>query len=174
MWMVIAQIVGIAAVALYLLSFQLKKRWQIISTTGFSYVFFVSQYLMLGAYAGAVMDALSAGSSLLASQKNKPWLRPYAKLAAVGVGALLVIVGGVIAFLRKDPIELLPIFGALLQTVGLWFNREQTIRKFGLVGAPFWLVYNLLAQAYGAAVGTLCVMASIIIALVRYHRKENE
>ena len=166
----IAQIVGIAAVALYLLSFQLKKRGQIIFATCLSYVFYVTQYLMLGAFSGAVLDILSVGSTLLASQKNKPAFRRYAKVAAVGISALIVAAGLVIAYLQKDWIELLPIAGALLQTVGLWFNKEQTIRWFGLAGAPFWLAYNFITQAYGAAIGAALTVVSTVTALIRYHR----
>ena len=71
---------------------------------------------------------------------------------------------------QKNWIELLPIAGALLQTNGLWFNREQTIRKFALAGAPFWVVYNFLSQAYGAAIGSVCSVVSIVVALLRYRK----
>lgn len=172
MWMVLAQIIGLAAVALYLLSFQLKKRGQILFATCLSYIFYVLQYLMLGAYAGAVMDVLSAGSSLLASQKNKEKFQRYAKVAAVGSCLAIAVAGLIIAILRKDPAELLPIGGALLQAGGLWFNKEQTIRWFGLAGAPFWLAYNFVSQAYGAALGAALTIVSTVVALMRYRRKD--
>lgn len=173
MWIVLAQIIGLAAVALYLLSFQLKKRGQILFATCLSYIFYVLQYLMLGAYAGAVMDVLSAGSSLLASQKNKEKFQRYAKVAAVGSCLAITVAGLIIAILRKDPAELLPIGGALLQTLGLWFNKEQTIRWFGLAGAPFWLAYNFVSQAYGAALGAALTIVSTVVALMRYRKKED-
>ena len=174
MWLWMAQAVGVAAVVLYLLSFQLKKRGQIVAVTCGSYVFYVTQYLMLGAFSGAVLDILSGVSSLLAGQKNKPKFRRYAKAVAFGISAVIVAAGLVIAYLQKDWIELLPIAGALLQTVGLWFNKEQTIRKFGLAGAPFWLIYNFISQAYGAALGAALTIVSTVVALIRYHRKGTQ
>ena len=85
--------------------------------------------------------------------------------------AAIAVVGLISAFVQREWIELLPIAGALLQTGGLWCNNEQTIRKFGLCSAPFWLVYNYISQAYGAALGSVIAIVSIIIAMVRYRKK---
>ncbi len=168
MLLIISQVIGITAVALYLLSFQLKRRGQIVGVTCLSYLFYVTQYLMLGAFSGAILDILSAVSSFFAGRKNAPRFRRYAKGTAIAICGSIVAAGLIIAMLRRDWIELLPIAGALLQAGGLWFNNEQTIRKFGLAGAPFWLVYNFLAQAYGAALGAALTIASTLIAMLRY------
>lgn len=168
MVLILSQIIGITAVALYLLSFQLKKRGQIVGVTCLSYLFYVIQYLMLRAFSGAILDILSAGLSFGAGHKNAPRFRRYAKwAAATGLGAI-VAAGLIITFLQRDPIELLPIAGAGLQAGGLWFNKEQTIRWFGLAGAPFWLVYNFMSQAYGAAVGAALTIVSTTVALIRF------
>ncbi|MBQ1967864.1 MAG: YgjV family protein, partial [Clostridia bacterium] len=87
---------------------------------------------------------------------------------------LIVAAGFTIAFIRHDPIELLPIAGALFQTGGLWFEDEQTIRKFGLCSAPFWLIYNYISQAYGAALGSVIAIVSIVTAMVRYRNKGTD
>jgi len=168
---VFAQIVGIAAVALFLLSFQLKKRRQIVLTTCISNCLYVLQYCLLGAFSGAVLDVLSTVSSFFAAKKNAPRFRPYAKVAAIGISVVIAAAGLTLALLQNSWIELLPIAGALFQTVGLWFQNEQTIRKFALAGAPFWLAYNFASQAYGAALGSLLSIVSVLVALLRYRRQ---
>lgn len=173
MLLIVSQIIGIMAVALYLLSFQLKRRSQIVWCTCLSNALYVLQYLLLGAFSGAVMDFLSTVSSFLAGKKNAPWFRRHMKLIAVMNFGLIAVVGIVLAVVQKDPVELLPIAGALLQTGGLWFDNEQTIRKFGLGSAPFWLVYNFISQAYGAALGSVLAICSSVIAMVRYHKKNE-
>ena len=85
----------------------------------------------------------------------------------------MIGVGIVMAFLQRDWIELIPIAGAVFQTVGLWCDDEQTLRKFGLCSAPFWLVYNFISQAYGAAFGSLCAIISIVVSLSRYRRGQD-
>ena len=86
---------------------------------------------------------------------------------------IIAAVGLTSALLQRDPIELIPVAGALLQTGGLWFDDEQTIRKFGLGSAPFWLVYNFISQAYGAALGSVLAICSSIIAMMRYRKQKN-
>ena len=166
-----AQIVGIAAVALFLLSFQLKKRIQIVLATCVSNCLYVLQYCLLGAFSGAVLDVLSTVSSFFAAKKNAPRFRPYAKAAAIGISAVIAAAGLALALIQRRGIELLPIAGALFQTVGLWFQNEQTIRKFALAGAPFWLAYNFFSQAYGAALGSLLSIVSILAALLRCRKQ---
>ena len=173
MVLIVSQVIGVAAVALYLLSFQLKKRRHIAWVTCLSYVLYVLQYALLGAFSGAILDTISAASSFFAAKKNEPRFRRHATWVAAVIFSLIVAAGLVLAMVRRNWVELLPIAGALLQAGGLWFNNEQTIRKCGLLGAPFWLVYNFLSQAYGASLGSLLTIVSTAVALVRY-RKQNE
>ena len=55
-----AQIVGIIAVSTFLLSYQLKKRKNIIMMNATSSVLYVLQYILLGAFEGAALDIMSA------------------------------------------------------------------------------------------------------------------
>lgn len=174
MLLIVSQIIGVGAVALYLLSFQLKKRRQIVWCTCLSNALYVLQYILLGAFSGAVMDFLSTLSSFFAGKKNTPQFKRHNKLIAILSCGLIVAAGVTPAVIRKDPVELLPIAGALFQTGGLWFENEQTIRKFGLAGAPFWLIYNFISQAYGAALGSVLAICSVVIAMVRYRKKRED
>ncbi len=174
MLLIISQIIGLGAVGLYLLSFQLKKRRQIVWVTCLSNGLYVLQYILLGAFSGAIMDFLSTLSSFFAGKKAAPWFIRYNKLIAVLSFAMITAAGITLSVVRKDPVELIPVAGALLQTVGLWFEDEQTIRKFGLASAPFWLVYNFISQAYGAALGSVLAICSSLIAILRYRKKRRE
>lgn len=170
--LIISQIIGVAAVALYLLSYQLKKRKHIVWVTCISNALYVTQYILLGAFSGAVMDFMSTVSSFFAAKKNDvPFVRHKKWLTAVNMLAI-ALVGLTSAFLQGEWLELLPIAGALFQTGGLWCDDEQTIRKFGLLSAPFWLVYNFLSQAYGAAIGSVFAIVSVSVAMVRYRKKK--
>ncbi len=178
MVLIVSQIIGICAVGLYLLSYQLKKRSHIVWVTCISNALYVLQYILLGAFSGAIMDTLSMAGSFLAGKKNSPRLSAYTKwLAAVSL-AVITVTGIVIAVVQRDPVELIPILGAVFQTGGLWCEDEQKIRRYGLCSAPFWLVYNFLSQAYGAAFGSVLAIVSASTALIRYRKakltyKEN-
>lgn len=171
MLVVASQIIGFAAVGLYLLSYQLKKRTQIVWVTCISNALYVLQYLLLGAFSGAVMDIMSTVSSFLAAKKNEAPFSRHVRLLVWSNMLIIAAVGLVSACIQGEWIELLPIAGALLQTGGLWCDNEQTIRKFGLCSAPFWLVYNYISHAYGPALGSLIAIISIIISMIRYRKK---
>ena len=173
MILIISQVIGLAAVGLYLLSYQLKKRKQIVWTTCISNTLYVLQYVLLGAFSGAVMDALSTVGSFFAGKKHSPALKAYTKWIAAANLVVITVAGLSIAIVQRDPIELLPIAGALFQTGGLWCENEQTIRRFGLCSAPFWLAYNYISQAYGAALGSVLAIVSVVTAMVRYREKKN-
>lgn len=169
--LIVSQVIGLAAVGLYLLSYQLKKRRHIVWTTCISNGLYVLQYILLGAFSGAILDFLSTVSSFMAAKKNTPSLKAHARLLAVINMAVIAVVGLASAYIQQDWIELIPIVGALFQTGGLWCDDEQNIRIFGLCGAPFWLVYNYISQAYGAALGSLIAIISVVTAIIRYRKK---
>ena len=168
---VASQIIGFAAVGLYLLSYQLRKRKHIVWVTCISNALYVLQYILLGAFSGAVMDVMSTVSSFFAAKKtDKPFNR-FPRILAWSNMIIIAVVGLVSAYLQREWIELLPIAGALFQTGGLWCDNEQTIRKLGLCSAPFWLLYNYISHAYGPALGSLIAIISIIVSLIRYRKK---
>lgn len=167
---IITQLIGFGAVGLYLLSFQLKTRKQIVWVTCLSNVLYVLQYVLLGAFSGATLDGLSAVSSFFAARKHTPRLQRCWKWIAAVTFLLIIFAGAALAMAQRDWLELLPIVGALCQTGGLWVEDEQTIRKFGLASAPFWLVYNFVSGAYGPALGSVLTALSSVIGLVRYRK----
>ena len=70
MALIVAQIIGLMAVSLYLFSYQLRKRLYIVWATCVANGLYVVQYLLLGAYAGAIMDVVSTIASFFAAKKD--------------------------------------------------------------------------------------------------------
>ena len=162
---IIAQIVGLFAVATFLLSYQFRKRKHIILVNSISSVLYVLQYILLGAFEGAAIDILSAVSSMAAHNKDRKWIAKYMKIIVVVLN--LAILGAGLSF-YKNIFSLFPVVGAILQTSAFWIASEKRIRQVSFLGAPFWLVYNFVSQAYGSAVGSLLSIVSIGLAICRY------
>ena len=89
----VAQILGILAVILFLLSFQFKKRKNIIAVNVVSRMLYITQYILLGAFEGAALDFTAAVSSVVASHKEKDFIKKYVRIIAVFMNAILVVVG---------------------------------------------------------------------------------
>ena len=161
----LAQVVGILAVATYLLSYQLKKRKHIIFVNATSSFLSVLQYILLGALEGAAIDVLSAVGAVTAHNKDKKCIAKHIRIIMILLNLLFLAAG---LSLYKNIFSLFPIAGAILQTSALWMTSEKRIRQVSFLGTPFWLAYNLACQAYGSAIGSVLCMISIGSAIYRY------
>ncbi len=162
---IIANIIGVLAVVLFVLSYQRKTRRGIILCNILSRGLYVVQYLLLGAFEGAVLDILGMGVSLLAQKKDTPAIKRYLPAVIITTDIVVVAVG---LCLYENIFSLLPICGVLLHTGAFWMTKERRIRAVSFLGSPFWFVYNLVSHAYGSAIGDAMTMVSIAVAIVRY------
>lgn len=168
----IPQIIGLLAVATFLFSYQQKKRSRIIVLNVVSRCLYILQYLLLGAFAGAVLDILGAVSSVVAGRKHTAFIKKHTTLVLILMNVCILAAGGTIAVLNRSWIDLFSIAGVLLHTSAFWISDEKIIRRVSLLGSPFWFLYNFLSRAYGSAIGDLLTMVSIVIAMIRH--RENK
>lgn len=172
--LIISQIIGIAAVATFLLSYQQKQRKNIIICNAVSRCLYIIQYLLLGAISGAVLDVLGAISSVVASKKDNAFIQKHLKAIFITTNALLIAAGVTIAVINRSLLDILPLIGVLLHTGAFWLSDERIIRRVSLAGSPFWLVYNTASRAYGSALGDILTMVSIVIAMIKFRKKPSE
>lgn len=166
--------IGLLAVAMFLLSYQQKKRKNIILFNVISRCLYILQYLLLGAFSGAVLDILGALASVVAGKKHTEWIKKHLPLVILMMNGLIVAAGLTIAFLNRSWLDLFSLTGVLLHTGAFWLNSEKIIRRISLAGSPFWFVYNFLSRAYGSALGDLLTMGSILLAMYRHREKKQE
>ena len=166
-----AQIVGVLAVISFLLSYQQKKRKNIIIWNATSRCLYIVQYFMLGAFEGAVLDILGTVSSVMAQKKEKRFIRQYSKTIVILLNFIILAAGLV---LYENIFSLFPVIGVILHTSAFWLNEEKIIRRVSFLGSPFWLVYNLASSAYGSAIGDVLTMVSIGSAIYRYDIKRKK
>ena len=167
----LAQVVGLFAVALFLLSYQQKTRKNIIILNAASRVLYIVQYIMLGAFSGAALDVIGTLASVLAHKKDEGFVKKHLKAVVILVNLAIVGVG---LCLYENIFSLLPIFGVLFHTGAFWISDEKTVRRLSLIGSPFWLAYNLISKAYGSSIGDILSMVSIVIAMFRYDFRKKE
>lgn len=168
-----AQVVGIIAVTIFVLSYLQKSRRNIIILNVTSRILYILQYLLLGAISGAALDILGAVASVVAGKKDSPFIKRHKKLIMILIDGAIIIAGLAICIINKNPLDLLPIAGVLLHTGAFWMSDERIIRRISLVGSPCWLAYNLASRAYGSAVGDTLSICSIIVAMIRYRKREK-
>ena len=164
----IAQVVGIVAVVMFLLSYQQKKRKNIILWNATSRILYIIQYILLGAFEGAALDIMGTVSSIAAQNKDKKIIKKHLAIWITAINLLIIAVG---LMLYENIFSLFPIVGVVLHTSAFWISNEKAIRIVSFIGSPFWLVYNLVSCAYGSVIGDVLSMVSIATAMYRYDIK---
>ena len=163
--LILGNVVGTIAVILFVMSYQLKNRRSIIVCNAASRVFYVIQYLMLGAFEGALLDVTAFLVSMLCYLRNTKFIKKHLMLTII-LSDIGIIGIGMLTY--RNVFSLLPILGVIFETLALWMKNERNIRIVSFVAAPFWLVYNLLSLAYGSAAGNVITIVSLIVAMIRY------
>ena len=166
----IAQITGLLAVTLFLLSYQQKKRKNIILLNATSRVLYIIQYIMLGAFEGAALDILGTISSLVAQNKDKSFIKKHQAIIVTFINLIMLAAG---LMLYENFFSLFSVAGVVLHTSAFWISNERIIRRVSFLGSPFWLTYNFANKAFGSAVGDVLSMVSIGIAIYRYDIKND-
>lgn len=165
----IANAIGIAAVIVYLLSYQQKTQKKIAAFNMTCRGLYVTQYVLLGAFSGAVLDILCMIALLPAQRREQAWVQKW-RIPIIIASALALIVAGLL--LDKTIFGLLVILGCLLQMIAFWMDSEKKVRLTCLLACPCWLAYNLASGAYGSCIGDILSFMSIVIALFRYDFKK--
>lgn len=168
-----AQIVGLAAVIAFLLCYQQKKRRDIIILNFISRCLYVLQYLLLGAFSGALFDILGAIASAFAGKDNAKFIKRHLTAIVMITNICILTAGIAIAYINRSFIDLFALGGILFEINALWLKDERAIRWVSLLSAPFWFTYNFISHAYGSAIGNALVIISIITALIRYKKREG-
>ena len=173
---IIAQAIGIFAMIFNLLSYQQKTRNKAIIFQLFGTTLFTVNFLMLGAMVGGLLNLVGAIRAIVFINKEKF----HADHIAWQIGFVIVYFASYIltfTVFDKEPtafnfiIEFLPIIGMIATTISYRFTDAKSIRKFGLISSPVWLVYNIANFSVGAILCEVLSLGSIIIGIIRLDRK---
>ena len=164
MHQIIVQGVGYLALLFVLLSFQGRKRVQILLAMLTGVLLFVLHYSLLHAWTGALMNAIEASVVFVSFKKekstwanNKLWL--YVFISLYVLAAALTV---------KNPVDVLPIIAQISGAIAVWQTNPRSIRFIMLIPRPLWFVYNLAVGSQAGAVAEVFMLSSVLAGIVRY------
>ncbi len=169
---IIATVIGGIAAAVYVASYQCKKRKWILFLGALSRVLFILQYILLGAFSGAVLDLIAILAALIAGKKDHPTVKKLL-VPIIAVIHAAILVASILLY--QSWYDIFVLLAATFCVAALWFSRERLIRAVSLCSSPCWLVYNLSSKAYFSAVSDTFAILSLLVAIWRYDiRKKKE
>ena len=176
---VCAQILGIVGMVLAILSFQQKTQKKILTFQVSSNALFIINYLLLGALTGGFLHLCSLIRGVVFSFRNKHswaasilWIFIFSSLYLISY-MLVFVVFNVEFNLYNATIEMLPVIGSVMATIGFRMKNANMVRFMYLFAAPPWVVYSVLNFNIGGSLSEFLNMVSIIIGIIRLDRKKK-
>ena len=171
---IIAQILGVFALATSVISFQMKTYRQIMVMQIICAALFSVHLGML--YAAGHRDAISGcvGNGICFVRDIVFWMtdrrvekRRWLKTLVFSV---LMVIAGIVTW--QSPVSLICTVGMVLKTVSFSMYDPQNVRRVILIASPFFLVYEILSASIGGTVNEIISFTSAVIALFRYRKKK--
>lgn len=173
------QVFSIFGMLFNVLSYQQKSKKGVIVFQLFGTLLFSVSFFLLGAYVGAMLNALAMVRSVIFINGDRlhanhiAWLLGF---SALYVGsyflAFTVFAKPVTPF--NLIIELLPVIGMIVSTMGYRSKDAKTVRRYSLVTSGTWLIYDIFSRSVGGTICEVISIVSIIVGMLRLDRKKKD
>lgn len=175
---VIAQAIGLVAMAFNILSYQQKTRNRAIAFQLCGGALFAVNFFLLDAIVGSILNVIAAIRAIIFLNKEKlkadhpAWLAGFVATYILSYVLTFTVFG-------KEPtaanliVEFLPVVGMTATTISFRLSDAKAIRKYGLISSPSWLVYNIANFSIGAICCEVLSLCSILIGMFRLDRTKT-
>ena len=173
------QVLSILAMICNVLSYQQKKQSTLLLCQMLGCALFSASYFMLGAVMGAIINIISVIRAVLFSFPDKLHTSHPAWLLGFTASYIVMYILGFTVFGTELSvwsliIEFLPVFAMTALSIGFRSKSAKTVRRFGLVASPAWLVYNAYYMSIGALIGEVFNLASIGVGIARHDKSPEK
>ena len=165
----IAQIIGFIGLAVSILAFQFKKHRGIVLTKSLSELIFSIQYILLGAWSGAILDFISVIRNLLYGHLVKKNRSTTPVIIAFGI---FVLATGFVAY--DGWVSLLPVVSKLLTTISYGLKKEKWLRLITLPSCIFWIMYNAYIGVIAGILVDSLALISLLIAIYKFDIRKQK
>ena len=163
----IAQLFGIIALVVLIMSFQKNKKDTLLKYQIFSSLLFALQYLFLNAISGCLMNLMTMIRNLIYKKFNDKIPILY---------LILVIICMIILSLMSynGIISLLPTLAVILYSIALWQKNLTITRITEIISCSLFIIYNIKVLAISGLISTFIEMFSAIIAICKFDIKKSK
>ena len=163
MEILVAQIVGILAIITITASVHFKKKNHMMMMQSLAHLLYSIQYIILGAYSAAYMDAVAIVRNLIYYKYDETKNQIPIVLPIV-ICTITIIIG----YINYDGIiSLIPIVIALAYTISATFKDPKVYKYTFGICALGWLYYNFKCGAYVCLIGNFMEFISTLIAIIK-------
>lgn len=160
----IIQAIGFIGVAFFIASYQMRANRSLFLFQLIGCVLFTIQFLLLGAYTGALSLLINVLRNLLLLKINDwKWVR-----SRITLSVILAMLTAVTIYTWAGWMSILPLLSVGITSIGYWTNNAQKIRLSQMFGSPCTLVYDALIHSWGGVLNESIALISILISICRF------
>lgn len=174
-----AQIIGIFAMAANVAAYQFKNKRNVILCQLAGSALFAVNMFMLDALMGGLLNVVGIVRAIVYINKERLKI-PVKLVGSIFMALYLASYALIFAVFKKEPtafnllIEILPLIGMGVMTVGLSMKDSKAIRVCGFINSPCWLIYNSLVFSLGGILCEVFGIVSVITAYIRLDMKNRK
>ena len=175
---IFTQALSIAGLACIVASYQQKKKSTLILCQLAGGALFGIHYLLLGAYAGFLLNIIAVARALVFYKGNLPkkvgniWVCIFHVLC-LGAYAMTFLVFGTSPTLPNFILEVLPVIGMFSLSISFNMTGAKEIRRLGTISSVCWLIYNIFHLSIGGIACEGMCLVSIIVGILRHDVKKK-
>jgi len=166
---IIAQIIGFAAIFESLLIYASTKRRNIILFKLISDVMWLANFLLLGAFTGALLNAIAILREITFAQREKHAFFRHRAFLFI----FLAITAASAPLTWAGAKSLLPAIGSMIAVFSFFTLSTRLARYTGFMAQIFWLIYNILLLNYSGILSCIFTMASVGIGFIHAHQEKK-
>ncbi len=165
-----AQILAIIICIISSISYFSKRKDTYLGVQFVVNILYGTQYLLLGAFSGAISNAVSLIKYIVfyrnakQSKKNPTWQAIFFCLLSVGLGCLAI----------NGWYTLVPIITSLIFTFAIWQDNPIVLRIIVIVCNALWIVFNLSVGAYVSAAYSFIELTMAFITMIKLISGRNK
>ena len=166
---IVGQVIGFIAMALIIISFQIKKPVMMVLMQCAAQVCFTVHFFMIGSVSGAVQNLISVVRGVFLASgvkalRSRPMMFVFAGIYAVSP----VVMGLVIPGKSIEILDFLPAIAMMVNTFCIWDLNSKRHRLSQLfVASPLWIAYDAISRSYSGIITELFNAVSSLIFLIR-------
>ena len=176
---IIAQTLGILAMAAIVLSFQCKNKNTRLFIQLVGNVLFAANFFMIGAYVGGLLNTIAIGRALVYLRKDRikipiRFVNFFFIFLYFVAYVLVFTVFGKEFTVANAIVELLPVIGMTALTFGFAGSNAKAVRLCSLINSPCWLIYNVINFSIGGILCEVFSLVSLFSAMLRLDFKKEK
>jgi len=161
---IIIQAIGFIGVAFFIASYQMRSNRSLFLFQLIGCLIFIVQFLILGAYTGALSLMVNVLRNLLLLRIGDwKWVK-----SRITLSAILLMLIAVTIYTWAGWLSLLPLLSVGITSIGYWTNNAQKIRLSQMFGSPCTLLYDAMICSWGGVLNESIALVSIIVSICRF------